>query len=162
MKFYMKQKVFSWGDKFTIKNENGEDAYTVKGEVFTLGKKLHVNDTAGAEVAFIRQRLLSWLLTYDVFVGETQVMEVRKDFTLFKPRYSVTGAGDWRIQGDYWAHNYEIFHAGGSVAHISKQWFTWGDSYLIDIAPGAPEVPVLACVLAIDAALAVAAAQRNN
>ena len=25
MKLYIKQKVFSWGDKFTVKDVNGED-----------------------------------------------------------------------------------------------------------------------------------------
>ena len=59
MKLYIKQKVFSWGAKFNITDENGEERYRVEGEVFTLGKKLHVYDMSGEEVAFIQQKLLS-------------------------------------------------------------------------------------------------------
>ena len=44
MKLYIKQKVFSWGDKFTVKDEAGRDRYYVEGEVFTFGRKLHVYD----------------------------------------------------------------------------------------------------------------------
>ena len=44
MKLYIKQKVFSWGDKFTVKDVNGEDRYFVEGEIFSWGKKLHVYD----------------------------------------------------------------------------------------------------------------------
>lgn len=46
MKLYIKQKVFSWGDKFTVKDVNGEDRYFVEGEIFSWGKKLHVYDCA--------------------------------------------------------------------------------------------------------------------
>ena len=53
MKLYIKEKVFSWGDKFTVKDENGNDKYLVQGEVFSWGKKLHVYDSVGREVAFI-------------------------------------------------------------------------------------------------------------
>ena len=44
MKLYIKQKVFSWGAKFNITDENGEERYSVAGEVFTLAKKLHIYD----------------------------------------------------------------------------------------------------------------------
>ena len=30
MKLYIKQKVFSWGDKFTVKDETGRDKYFVQ------------------------------------------------------------------------------------------------------------------------------------
>ena len=42
MKLYIKQKVFSRGDKFRIYDENENDKYYVEGEVLTLGKKLHL------------------------------------------------------------------------------------------------------------------------
>lgn len=34
---------------------------------------------------------------------------------------------------------------------ISKEWFTWGDCYALDIADSADEMLALAVVLAIDA-----------
>ena len=51
MKLYIKQKVFSWGDKFRIYDEN--DKYYVESEVFTFGKKLHLYSQSGSELAFI-------------------------------------------------------------------------------------------------------------
>ena len=59
MKLYIKQKVFSWNDKFTVKTSYGEDKYAVEGELFSLGKKLHVYDMSGREVAFIQQKIFS-------------------------------------------------------------------------------------------------------
>ena len=40
------------------KNENVK--YTVKGEFFSLGKKLHVYDANGNELGMIRQKLLTF------------------------------------------------------------------------------------------------------
>ena len=64
MKLYIKQKVFSWGDKFTVKDEAGRDCYYVEGEIFTFGRKLHVYDMRGREVAFIKQEVWSWMPRY--------------------------------------------------------------------------------------------------
>ena len=89
MKLYIKQKVFSWGDKFTVKDVNGEDRYFVEGEIFSCGKKLHVYDMCGNEVAFIQQKLFSFLPRYFVYVGDAQVAEIVKEFTFFFPKYSV-------------------------------------------------------------------------
>lgn len=51
MELYLKQHIFSWGDKFTVYNPDGSDRYHVSGEVFSLGKKLHIYDLLGGEIA---------------------------------------------------------------------------------------------------------------
>ena len=55
MKLCIKQKVFSWVDRFTVFDETGADKYYVEGEFFSWGKKLHVTDRTGRETAFIQQ-----------------------------------------------------------------------------------------------------------
>jgi len=57
---------------------------------------------------------------------------------------------DWTVDGDFWEYRYEIASASESVVSITKAFFSWGDSYRIDIAGGENEVLVLATVLAID------------
>ena len=71
MKLYIKQKVFSWGDKFTVYDENENVYFTVEGEVFTLGKKLHIYDSEGREQAFVSQKLLSFLPRFFIFRNGT-------------------------------------------------------------------------------------------
>ena len=89
MKLYIKQKVFSWGDKFTVKDEAGWDRYYVEGEIFTFGRKLHVHDMSGREVAFIKQEVWSWMPRYYVFCGDRQVAEIKKEFTFLFPKYNI-------------------------------------------------------------------------
>ena len=161
MKLYIKEKVFSWGDQFTVKDDAGRDKYVVQGEVFTWGKKLHVYDMLGKEVAFIKQEVWSFLPRYYVFCGDRKVAEIKKEFTFLFPRYSIDGLG-WEIDGSFMAHDYEITKAGRRIVTISKEWMTWGDSYELDIVSPADELVALAVVLTIDCVMEAAAAASSN
>lgn len=160
MKLYIKQKVFSFNDKFTVKDERGQDKYMVEGELFSFGKKLHVYDMAGNEAAFIQQKVFSFLPRYFVFVGDRQIAEIVKQFSFFRPKYEVLGL-DWQVEGDFTAHDYEVSQNGRPVVLIRKEWMTWGDCYELDIAPGADEIAALATVLAIDCVIAQARAASS-
>jgi len=161
MKLYIKQKVFSWGDKFTVKDENGQDRYVVEGEVFTFGKKLHVYDMTGHEVAFIKQEVWSFMPRYYVFCGDRQIAEIKKEFTFLFPKYSIEGLG-WEVDGSFMAHDYEITQNGYPIVNIRKEWMTWGDSYELNIANPQDEIVALAVVLTIDCVIAAAAAAASN
>ena len=158
MKLYIKEKVFSWNERFTVKDENGWDKYFVEGEFFSFGKKLHLLDIHGREVALIQQRLFTFLPRYAVSVAGREIAEIRKEFTLFFQRYVIDGLG-WQVEGSVWEHNYEIRKNGRLIVRIDKEWFTWGDSYVLDIADPNDELLALAVVLTIDC---VAEANSNN
>lgn len=161
MKLYMKQKVFSWADTFTVKDVYGEDKYFIKGEVFSWGKKLHVYDRSGREVAFIRQKLWTFMPRYMVAVNGTDVAEIVKEWTFLRPRYSILGPG-WEVEGSFWEHDYEITEGGRPIVSIRKEWMTWGDTYELDVADPANEIMALAVVLAIDCVQAAQAAANSN
>lgn len=160
MKLYIKQKVFSWGDKFTVKDAYGQDRYYVEGEVFTFGKKLHVYDLSGREVAFIKQEVWSWMPKYYVFCGDRQVAQIKREFTFFFPQYTIAGLG-WEINGRFLEHDYEITRNGYPIVTISKEWMTWGDSYELMIADPNDEIMALAVVLTIDCVMAAQAAASS-
>lgn len=149
MKLYIKQKVFSWKDKFYVKDENGNDRYYVEGELFSLGKKLHIYDMNNNELAFIHQKVMSFLPRFYVYIGGVQMAEIVKEFTLFRNKYRIEGLG-WDVDGDFMDHDYEITHMGRPIITINKEWFTWGDSYVLDIADNVDPVNALSVVLAID------------
>ena len=157
MKLYIRQKVFSWGDRFTVKDAAGNDRYFVEGEVFSWGKKLHVYDPAGKEVAFIQQKTFRFLPTYHVYTNGNLAAEIVKEFSFLRPHYSIHGPG-WEATGRIMLHEYEITQGEFPVAAIRKEWMTWGDCYELDIANPNHEVLALAVVLTIDCAIA----QSNN
>lgn len=161
MKLYIKQKVFSFNDKFTVKDESGADRYFVEGEIFTLGKKLHVYDVNHTERIFLQQKVWTFLPRFFVFVDGLQVAEIVKEFTFLKPKYSILGL-NWEVIGNFWAHDYEIINQGHVVVNIKKEWLTWGDTYVLDIPDQRDELNALAVVLAIDAVMSQQRAAANS
>jgi uncharacterized protein YxjI len=55
------------GDNFTLKTQDGQDAFLVNGKAFSIGDRLSFQDMKGKELAFIRQRLLAWGPIYEVY-----------------------------------------------------------------------------------------------
>lgn len=154
MKLYMKQKVFSIVDKFSVKDEEGNDKYRVQGKFSFFLKKFHIYDEKENELAYIEQKF-SILNKFKVFVKGEEIAEILQEFSFLKPKYKISGK-NWSVSGNFLGREYKVQDSanGNSVANIRKEWMSWGDSYLIDISDKEDEISVLSVVLAIDAALA--------
>ena len=153
MRYVMKQKLFCRGDDFRIKNEAGNDVFFVDGKVFTLGNKLSFQDLNGNELAFIRQKLLSWGPTYEITRGDELLAVVKKQlFTFFRCAFTVDvpGPDDLEAQGSFLDMEYSFTRGGRTVAEVSKRWFAWNDTYGVDIASGEDDVLILASTVVID------------
>ncbi|MCZ6837507.1 MAG: LURP-one-related family protein [Planctomycetota bacterium] len=151
----MKQKLFSWGEDFTIKDEAGHDVYFVDGQAFSLGAKLSFQDMSGRELVFIQQKLLSWGPTYELHREGRLVAVVKKKlFTFFKCEFTidVPGPNDPIAEGDFMHHEYEFRRGLDVIGRVSKQWFSWTDTYGVEIAPGEDDVLLLASTVVIDMA----------
>ena len=160
MKLFMKQKIFSFRDRFSIYNEQEQPVFYVEGELFSLGKKLHVYDMDNQEVAFIQQKVVSFLPKFYVYVDGQEVAEIVREFTFFKPRYRIEGL-HWKIDGDVFEHDYEILQDGHPIVTIHKRWWSFSDAYELNIQEERATVHALAVVLAIDCVLD-AAQQASN
>ena len=153
MRYVMKQKLFAWGDDFTIKNEDGQDVFFVDGKALSLGDKLSFQDMQGNQLAFIRQKLLAWGPTYEIHRNGALCAVVKKHlFTLFRCRFTVDvpGPDDLEAEGSFLDHEYTFTRSGNVVATVSKRWFSWADTYGVDIADGEDDVLILASTVVID------------
>lgn len=152
-RFVMKQDWFSFGDDYTIRDEAGRDVYRIDGKVFSFGDQLSFEDLSGRELAFIDQKLLNWGPTYEIHRGGALAAVVKKKiFTLFSCTFTVDvpGPDDLVAEGDFWEHEYQFTRHGRPVASVSKRWFSWTDTYGIDVPPGEDPVLVLASAVVID------------
>jgi len=155
MQYQMRQKLFAWGDDFTIKTADGAPAYQVDGKVFTLGNQLSFQDLQGQELAQIKQKLLAWGPTYELYRGGQLLAVVKKQlFTLFHCTFTVDvpGPDDLVAEGSFTDHEYTFTRGGRTVARVSKQWFSWTDSYGVDVSDGQDPVLILASTVVIDMA----------
>ncbi|MCH9276548.1 LURP-one-related family protein [Bifidobacterium amazonense] len=150
---YIKQKVFSIGERFTVTDEYGTVRYNVRGSFLDIPKTFRIrageNDEHGPEVAVITKRIFSLLPHFSVDMDGREVAAIDKEFTLFKPRYRVDAAG-LEIDGDWWNLNFDITRGGAPVARISQRLLAWGDTYEVTVFDERLEALIVSIVVAID------------
>lgn len=150
MKLLFKQRFFSWFDSYDIYDEAGNTVYVVKGEL-SWGHLLKIYDTAGNEVGMVKQKVLTWLPKFEMYIGNDYIGCINKEFSFFKPKFSIDCNG-WRIDGDWLEWDYTIQNASGQdIATVSKELWKWTDTYTIDVQNPCDALHVLMLVLAIDA-----------
>ncbi len=152
MKLYVKQKVFSIGERFSVKDEYGNDRYVIDGEFFSIPKRFHIYDASGREVLLLQARMFSFLPCYEIIRKDTVAAEIVKEFSFFRPKYRIDGS-PFSVDGDIFDHDYTILRDGKPCAAISKEWFTWGDSYMLDNFGNEDEEMLLAILIVIDCVL---------
>ncbi len=153
MRYVMKQKLFSLGDNFVIRDENEQDVYQVKSNFFTIGTELRFMDMAGNELAMLKQKLLSLRPTYYIYRNGSLYAEVHKELFTFlteKLTIEVPGIAFMEVQGDFFNHEYVFLFNGRQTAMVSKAWFSWVDTYGVDIAEGEDVPLILACTVVIE------------
>ncbi len=152
MELRIKQRVFSWGDTYDVYDESGEARYFVKAEVFAFGHQIHVYDKrSGTEVGSIHQKLFRFLPEFEIVINGQTVGTIRREFTFLRPRYQVDFRG-WDVEGDFMGWDYTATQGGRQVLSVSKELFSWGDTYVLRYGSIQDEIPGLMLVIAIDAA----------
>ncbi|MCI9068776.1 MAG: hypothetical protein HFI64_03910 [Lachnospiraceae bacterium] len=150
MRLLFKQRFFSWFDSYDIYGEEGNVLYVVKGQL-SWGHCLKIYDEKGYEVGTVKERVLTFLPKFELYLGDDYVGCISKEFALFRPRYHIDCNG-WQIEGNFLEWDYSIVGPDGFlVAEISKQVFNWTDTYVIDVARPQDALCALMFVLAVDA-----------
>jgi uncharacterized protein YxjI len=154
MRYLLKQDLFSFGDDFTIKNERGDAVYKVDGKAFTLlREKLAFEDTQGRELAFIREKLIALTTSYEILRDGKLAAVVKKDLiNLFRVGFTVDvpGPDDLEATGSLLDHEYTFKRGGRVVATVSKRWFSFTDTYGVEVEAGEDDVLILASTVVID------------
>lgn len=155
MRFLMKERFFAIGEDFDIQDEHGNVVFHVDGKAFTIRDQLSFQDAAGNELVYIRQKLLAIGRTYEITRGGELVAAVKKDlFNLFRCSFTVDvpGPDDLSAEGSLLDHEYTFRRGDRVVATVSKRWFSFRDTYGVEIAEGEDAVPILASAVVIEMA----------
>ncbi len=145
-----KQRLFSWFDSYEVTYESGMLAYTIEGKM-AWGHLLKVYDAWGMEVAYIKEKVLSFLPKFELFMGDQRVGMISREMTFFKPKYNIDFNG-WCVQGDVMGWNYQALLNGVQMMQAQKMIWNFTDTYRIDVPDDQNALCALLVVLAIDAA----------
>lgn len=151
--FQMREKMFAIGDDYWIENGAGQPMYKVDGKALRVRNTLVIEDTAGGEVATIREKMLTVRDVMNVERGGQPLASIRKAmFTPLRERFEIEGADGttYEVKGKITDHQYEFERDGRQVAEVSKRWFRVRDSYGVQVGADEDVGLILAAVVAID------------
>lgn len=150
MKLLFRQRFFSWFDSYDIYNEQGDTVYIVKGQL-SWGHCLKIFDSFGNEIGVVKERVLTWLPKFEMYIGDRLVGCISRELTFFKPKYNIDCCG-WHIEGDIFAWNYTVENRfGENIAYVNKELWNFTDTYSIEVVNPGDALTALMLVLAIDA-----------
>ena len=148
MKLLFKQRFFSWFDSYDIYDEAGNVVYTVKGQI-SWGHLLRIYDSNGNELGYIKEKVFTWQPKFEMYLGDTYIGNIKKEFTFFTPKYDIDCNG-WHVEGDWVEWNYTIVNDFNQcVANVSKEIWNWTDTYVIDVQNPRDALCTLMLVLAL-------------
>ena len=158
----IKQKVFSWTDSYEVYDSNDYPKYDVKADFFSIGHRIRVYEKGtGREVGLIQEKVLRLFKEYDIYVNGSYQGIVKQQFSLLRPKYNIDYKG-WKLSGDIFEWNYDIYEYSRLVVHISKELFHWGDTYVLEIEDARDELLALMVAIAMDAAKCSEEGNRNS
>lgn len=146
---YMKQKVISLRERFTVKDEDENDVYYVEGSFMRIPKTFTMWNRNEEEVAHITKKTFSFLPTFHVEAGGREVFTIKKELSFLKPRYTIDGEGI-EVSGNWLDMDFQALQDGEIIGQVNQKWLSWGDSYEIKIWQEEMEAAIIALVIAID------------
>lgn len=152
MRYLIRQKFFSFADKYYINDAGGNPRFMVKGKFISIGKKFWICTTAGEEIYYIKQRLFRLFPTFTIYQNEQAVGTYKGKFALFVKRAKVTSEfGDFKVKGNVFAWDFNFYAGENEVMTISKKILKVADTYTVDIAQGLNDPFMLALAVIVDA-----------
>ena len=150
MRMLFRQRLFSWFDSYDIYSPSGNTLYTVKGQL-AWGHCLKIFDAAGLYIGTVKERVLTFLPKFEIYIGGRYAGCIKKELSFFKPVFSVD-LGGWQVNGNFTEWDYTVAGTDGSIVEtVSKEIFNLTDTYVIDVVRESDALGVLMLVLAIDA-----------
>lgn len=148
-KLFMQQKALTLKGNFSVKDEYDEAVYFVEGTFMQVPKRFIVTNSKQEEVAVITKKPISFLPTFYVEAYGQELTTIKRNFTFFKARYSIDAAGI-EVNGNWWDMDFDVIQHGEVVGTVNKEWFTWGQSYVLTIYDEKIEALLVSLVVAIN------------
>lgn len=149
MRLLFKQRMFSWFDSYDVYDENENVVFTVKGQL-SWGHCFKIYDKNGIEVGVLKEKVLSFLPVFEIYIGNRLVGRIKKELTLFRPKFNLDFNG-WRAEGDFWEWDYSVYDGNVQVMSVSKKIWNFTDTYEINVLDDENALAGLLITLAIDA-----------
>ena len=146
---YIKQKVWSLKEKYTVINEHQEDVYFIEGSFMKMPKRFIILDQSGNEIAQITRKILTLLPKFEVDIVGEYPITISKSLSFFNEKYSIESQ-DIEVRGNWWALNFEVWKHEQLIGSVQSKIFKWADTYELSIYDEMYEKLMVSITVAID------------
>ena len=153
MRFLLRDRMFSIGDDFWITTEHGEKMFLVDAKVLRVADTFELKDNNGHKVAVIKKKLVSIRDAMKIERNGEVIATVKKKlFTPVRDKYEavLSDGREYEVHGNFLDHEFAIEENGHRVAHISRKWFSFRDTYGIDIQDDQDVALLLSVAVCVD------------
>lgn len=155
--FHIRQKFWSLGPKFTIKDSQGQPCYEVAGRFFRFFPSYEIKREDGRGVSTIKRKLSFIFPRFKVKVEGHDSFFIQKKWSWWKARYELENLG-LEVRGDLWNMDFDLMKDGEVLANIDQEWFKLTSTYVVEVYEEAYEKAyedlTIVLVIAIDHAKA--------
>jgi uncharacterized protein YxjI len=150
---YILRQRFSLHDRYTIKDEAGNDAFLVTGKAIEMVRTHSLQDLNGNELMLIKHKPMSLKPTFELHEGENAVGLVKKEGAL-KTRFVIELSSGENIEVTGKLLKYEwTFEQNGRQVAVSRKFARLKDHFVVDVADEKDAVLVLSSAVAIESIL---------
>lgn len=151
MKLFIKNKVWSLRGSSTVKDENEQDVFIVKGKWLSITRVKRIKDTSGNLLYKVRNKWINFF-SRSAYVSDgegNRVAKVKRKFG-FKNDIIVEGYKDEiSVQGEFFSWTLDIYRNGEPIGTIRRK-FDLIDSFVLETSTEDDAAFMVALVIAID------------
>ncbi|CAF0902960.1 unnamed protein product [Didymodactylos carnosus] len=150
-KFEIQHTLLRFGRDYSVRDINGNSNYKIVYKwLHSLGKTLKIEENHKVlyEIKHVVGRLYA---EWQIYQNETLISQLKHEPSIFDVIYKVKSVnGNYRIQGNFLLHNFNIRKRRVKVAKIHKNHVHSSDTYGIDINSKEDPAFIIALCIIID------------
>ena len=148
MKYYFKENFRLLYADGTLYDEQENPVYQYQNTTLLFPEIELYRD--GELVGHVKKNFTLFLREYDIYLGDELADTLGQDFTFFHPELTLERLG-WTIKGDFFALDYEIRNAEGTLlCEVNQELFRLTRRYYVNIYDEENEELLVLLVLAIN------------
>lgn len=142
-------KMLSLFGQYEVKYSDGSLAYIVEGKP-SLTKRMDIYNSKHKEVGSICRVVFSFLPEFKIWMSGKEVGDIKKDFSLFTPKYSIS-FNNWKVTGDLPGWNFEVYGKGQRIGKVDQKLWHLISHFAIHYENQDNALEMLLLTLAIEA-----------
>lgn len=146
----LKRKLFTLNNAYTVQDENGNTVFAAKGRFLSPGRHVHIYDTDGNEVAYIKKCLLGFPAEFHIYQAGQLVSKIKRKLALDRHLlliYSQLFNG--MAEGGFWTKKFTIYDGPDPIA-VTRKMLSFGHTYKVEMGAGWNPAFIIAHAIVID------------